>query len=180
MMPSTSMPTSFFLVYITTSVLLLILCGKWNFVVWTSLNTSLIYCWPWPWVIMFVILEPCDGLSCWQCIADDCHTNPANYHKATVKHCEPDQSCQKVEYRGRDVRTKTDYFSVTRSCSQGACLSHADNCTEQLLTNPGCMVRHCCRGHSLCNTAPSRDIRPVSLLAASCLISIIGGYVTVL
>ena len=59
---------------------------------------------------------------------------------------------QKVIYRGRDTETNSDYLSYTRSCSQEECFPHYDNCSENMLTNPGCMSRYCC-GLSLCNAA---------------------------
>ena len=56
-----------------------------------------------------------------------------------------------MEYEGRDMPSKKDVFSVVRSCSQGGCVPHMDNCTDTLKTNPGCMIRYCCDSHSLCN-----------------------------
>lgn len=104
-----------------------------------------------------VLLPACIGLECWQCIADDCHLDPSSNHKAVKRECRPGQSCQKVVYQGRDAKTNTDYLSTVRSCSQGECFNHVDNCSEQLLTNPGCMVRHCCNGNNLCNAAPPSE-----------------------
>ncbi|ELT90385.1 hypothetical protein CAPTEDRAFT_228978 [Capitella teleta] len=94
------------------------------------------------------------GLECWQCIADDCQLNPANNYKAFKVRCRDGESCQKVVYKGRDYVTQTDYHAITRSCSQQECLPHVDNCTENLLMNPGCMTRYCCP-FSMCNNAPA-------------------------
>ena len=60
---------------------------------------------------------------------------------------------QKVEYYGKDIASMTYYTSVIRSCSQGHCIPHADNCSDKLLANPGCMIRHCCDDRNLCNDA---------------------------
>ena len=62
---------------------------------------------------------------------------------------------QKVEYYGRDAQTSTYITTVIRSCSQGVCMPHIDNCTDKLLANPGCMLRHCCQDGNLCNGATS-------------------------
>ncbi len=57
-----------------------------------------------------------------------------------------------MEYRGKDVATGKTYYSVVRSCSQGTCRPKLSfNCTEKLLVNPGCMIRHCCNEADLCN-----------------------------
>ena len=68
---------------------------------------------------------------------------------------------QKVEYRGHDSPSKADYSSVVRSCSQGECIPHSDNCSDTMKIDPGCMVRYCCDNYSLCNQA---GILYVSLL----------------
>ena len=74
-----------------------------------------------------------------------------------------------MEYRGRDSTSNVDYYSVVRSCSNGVCVPHADNCSEKLITNPGCMVRHCCQNADLCNaSSPGTAGSLLSLCLAVC------------
>ena len=74
---------------------------------------------------------------------------------------------QKVEFWGRDQRTNTEYTSVIRSCSQGECIPHADNCTAEMLTNPGCMTRYCCNDRSFCNGSVKPSKSTYTLLVFS-------------
>ena len=71
---------------------------------------------------------------------------------------------QKVEYYGRDALTSTYITTVIRSCSQGVCIPHIDNCTDKLLANPGCMLRHCCQDGNLCNGATRVQVGILTLL----------------
>lgn len=84
---------------------------------------------------------------------------------------------QKVEYRGRDAQTKTEYTSITRSCSQGTCIPHVDNCTDDLLSNPGCMTRRCCNDKNLCNGAQhiTRTPLPCWLVATVLTLFVLSG-----
>ena len=68
---------------------------------------------------------------------------------------------QKVEYYGKDTTSMTYYTSVIRNCPQGHRIPHPDNCSDKLLANPGCMIRHCCSSN-LCNGANS----PLFLLSS--------------
>ena len=80
---------------------------------------------------------------------------------------------QKVEYYGRDALTSTYITTVIRSCSQGVCIPHIDNCSDKLLANPGCMLRHCCQDDNLCNGATSVQVGILTMILVVFLLNIL-------
>ncbi|KAI0211710.1 hypothetical protein LSAT2_003477 [Lamellibrachia satsuma] len=108
-------------------------------------------------VLSVFVMSVSGAMLCWQCIAEDCDDAPRS--KSTRSICLEGEACQKVEYYGTELLTNAIYLSTVRSCSRGACVPHADNCTERQSINPGCVVRHCCNDKDLCNACASTRFR---------------------